>query len=116
MNDFVESRKSKTHGNSLFALKDFKKGEIVYSFKKGRIIKKDEIENLSEFEKRNLDKIGNDEYEIIESPANSINHSCDFNVEEKERTGYALRDINKGEEIGIDYDKIAYLEKPFTCN
>jgi SET domain-containing protein len=79
-------------------------------------VKHDEIQNLSELEKMHLDQIGKDEYEIIESPGCYINHSCDPNVEEKDRTGYALKDIKKDEEITIDYDKIAYLEKPFKCH
>ena len=115
INQFVEIRKSAKHGNGLFVLKDFEKGESVYSLKKGRIVKYDEIQNLSEQEKIHLDQIEEDEYEIIEPPGCYINHSCEPNVEEKDRTGYALRDIKKGEEITIDYDKIAYLEKPFEC-
>ena len=116
MNQFVEIRKSKKHGNGLFALKDFKKGESLYTLKKGRIVKHDEIQNLSELEKIHLDQIGKDEYEIIEPPGCCINHSCDPNVQEKDRTGYALKDIKKDEEITIDYDKIAYFEKPFECH
>lgn len=100
----------------MFALKDFKKGEVMYIYKKGRIVNGDEIKNLSDLEKCHLDKIGENEYEIIEPPAHHINHSCDPNVEERERIGYALKDIKKGEEITIDYDKIAHLEKPFECH
>ena len=48
----IEIKKSKTHGQGLFALKDFKKGEDVYSYKKGRIITYNEIKNLSEGERR----------------------------------------------------------------
>lgn len=116
MNQLIEIRKSEKHGKGLFALKDFRKGERVYSFKKGRIVTYDEIKNLSERDKIHLDKIGANEYEIIESPGCYINHSCEPNVEEKNRIGYALKNIKKGEEIIIDYDKIAYLEKPFKCH
>jgi len=116
MNQFVEIRKSEKHGDGLFALKDFKRGESLYSLKKGRIVKHNEIQNLSELEKMHLDKIGKDEYEIIESPGCYINHSCGPNAEEKDRTGYALKDIKRDEEITIDYDKIAHLEAPFECH
>jgi hypothetical protein len=115
MNQFVEIRKSKKHGNGLFALKDLKKGENLYSLKKGRIVNYDEIQNLPEWEKIHLDQIRENEYEIIEPPGCHINHSCEPNVEEKDRIGYALRDIKRGEEITIDYDKIAHLEEPFEC-
>ena len=115
MNQFIEIRKSEKHGNGLFALKDFNNGENLYSLKKGRIINCGEIQNLSEQEKIHLDRIGENEYEITEPPGCYINHSCEPNVEEKDRIGYALRDIKKGEEITLDYNKIAYLEKQFEC-
>lgn len=116
MNNFIEIRKSEKHGKGLFALKDFRKGESVYSLKKGRRVSYDEIQNLSEQEKIHLDKLGEDEFEIIEPPARYMNHSCGPNVAEKDRIGFALREIKKGEELTIDYDKIAYLEKPFKCH
>lgn len=116
MNEFVEVRKSKKHGNGIFALKDFNIGEKLYSFEKGWTVSHSEIANLSELEKIHLDRIGEDQYEIIEFPGCYINHSCEPNTEEKNREGYALRDIKKGEEITIDYDKNVYLEKPFQCH
>ncbi len=112
---FVEIRKSAKHGNGLFALRDFGKGESVYLLEKGRIVNYDEIQSLSEQKKIHLDRIGKNEYEVIEPPGCYINHSCEPNVEERDRIGYTLRNISKGEEITIDYDKIAYLEKPFEC-
>lgn len=115
MNQFVEIRKSDKHGNGLFTLKDFKQGESIYLLKKGRIVKYHEIQGLSELEKIHLDKVRDDQYEVIEPPGCYINHSCEPNVEERDRVGYALRDIKKGEEITIDYDKNAYIEKPFEC-
>lgn len=116
INQFVEIRKSKKHGNGLFALRDFKKDESLYLLKKGRVVSYNEIQNLSEQEKMHLDRIGENEYEIIEPPGCYINHSCEPNIEERNRIGYALKDIKKGEEITIDYDKIAYLGRPFKCH
>ncbi len=116
INKFVEIKESEKRGNGLFVLRDFKKGEILYSLKKGKIINHDEIQNLSKQEKIHLDQVGENEYEIIESPGCYVNHSCEPNIEEKDRVGYALRDIKKGEEITLDYDKVAYLEEPFACH
>ena len=112
---FVEVRISKKHGNGLFVLKDFSSGERVYSFSKGRIVGQGGLKDLSAEEKIYLDKIGENTYEIIEPPARYTNHSCEPNIQEKERTGYALRDIKIGEELTINYDEVAYLEKPFKC-
>src|SRR3989344_8578728 len=113
---FVEIKKSGIEGTGVFALKDFKKGEAVYLFEKGKIVGVADIPNVPDVEKRYLDKIGKYEFEIIEPPARYVNHSCNPNVSEKERVAYALRDVQNGEEITIDYDKIAYLEKPFECH
>ncbi len=74
-----------------------------------------EIKSLSAQEKKHLDKIRKDRYEIIKPPFCYINHSCEPNVKEKHRIGYAARDIEKGEELSLDYDIMAYLERPFRC-
>lgn len=100
----------------MFAAKDFTKSEKVYSFEKGKIVNASDIRNVSQKNKRYLDKIGDNEFEIVEPPARYVNHSCNPNVIEKERTAYALKNIKRGEEITIDYDKIAYLEKPLKCH
>ena len=108
--------KSDIEGVGVFAAKDFKKGEEVYSFRKGTVVSGVDIQSIPEREKRYLDMIGDNEFEIVEPPARYINHSCEPNVAERERTGYALKDISPGEEITIDYDQVAYLEKPFECH
>lgn len=116
MNNFVEIRDSKIQGKGLFALKDFATADEVYTLKKGKIVTSDKIKNLSDLEKKHLDKTGDNEFEIIVEPGCYINHFCNPNVEEKDRVGIAIRAIKKGEEITIDYDKIAYLENPFECH
>ena len=71
---------------------------------------------MPEGDRRYLDKISDDQVEISQPPARYVNHSFNPNIAEKERIAYALRDIKKGEEITIDYDNIAYFEKPFKCH
>lgn len=108
-------KKSDISGQGLFALKNFKKGERVYSYKKGKIVNKSGIKGLLKIEKQHLNKIGKDKFEIIEPPRCFVNHSCNPNIYEKKRIGYALRNIKKGEELTTNYDKIAYIKKPFFC-
>ena len=119
MNKFVEVKNSMKHEKGLFALKDFKKGEIIYILDKGKVITSEEIKNLSEIDKGHMEKIGENQYEIIEFPGYYINHSCESNAGEKiegaHRIGVALKDIRKGDEITIDYDKIEFFEPPFKC-
>lgn len=115
MKENIEIRESKKHGKGLFALKDFKKGETVYSYPEGKFLSSGEIDGLSKREKVYLDKIGENEYEIVAPPGRYVNHSCKPNAIERDRIGYAIMDIEKGEEILIDYDKL-YLNEPFKCH
>ncbi len=120
LNQFVEVRESAKHGNGLFALRDFKKGEKIYSFPLGKVVTSRQIRTLTKAEKDHLDKIGEDKYEIVQPPLCCVNHSCDPSIKEivkkGARVGYAPRHIKKDEELTVDYDKTAYLEKPFECH
>lgn len=111
----VEVKNSLKHGTGLFVLTSFKKGQAVYSFPVGRKVAPDDIINLTKIEKDHLDKIG-DSWEVVSPPGCFVNHSCDPNIEERDRIGYAKRDISRGEELTVDYDQVAYLELPFDCN
>lgn len=109
-------KKTLKKGLGLFARKNFIKGEIVYSFKKGRTIRQPQIKNLTEDEKKHINRLSKGRYEIIELPACRVNHSCDPNIVEIERVAYAIKPIEKGEEITIDYRPISYIEIPFHCH
>ncbi|MFH0969574.1 MAG: SET domain-containing protein-lysine N-methyltransferase [Patescibacteria group bacterium] len=114
-NNFVKIKKAGKKGIGLFAGKNFKKGEAVYSFPRGKIIKKSEIKKLISKEKKYLDYYRKGEYEIMEPPARCVNHSCDPNIIERNRIAYTIKPIKKGDEITIDYRPIGYREKPFKC-
>lgn len=79
-NQFVGVRKSEKHGRGLFALRNFVKGEMIYSFPLERVVSPRQIQGLSEEERDHLDKIGEDEYEIIQPPLCYVNHSCDPDI------------------------------------
>lgn len=111
----IDIRRSKIHGCGVFAARNFEKGQKIYSFQRGRILRAVEIKNLAKKERRYLDYVGADKFEIIEPPGRFVNHSCVPNVEERKRAGYALRRIKKNEELTIDYDHAAYLDEPFRC-
>ena len=112
----IEIKRSRIEGQGVFALRSFKKGDKVYSFPRGKIIGIKEAGELPKTEKRYLDKIAKDKFEIIEPPGRYVNHSCSPNVYEKKRAAYALKSIKKGEEITFDYDKSEYLERQFWCH
>lgn len=113
--DYWKIRSAGRKGSGLFATRAFSKRERVYSFPKGRIVTHEKLDTLSAEEKLHVDQIGEDQFEVMEPPACFVNHSCEPNIEERERVGYALRDILDGEELTIDYDTVGSLEEPFEC-
>ncbi|HEU4395470.1 MAG TPA: SET domain-containing protein-lysine N-methyltransferase [Planctomycetota bacterium] len=116
MNDGVVVRPSARHGTGLFTTRAFRKGSTVYSVPRGQIVRGAEIAGLTPVERNHLDRVGEDQFEVIAPPGCHINHSCEPNVEERKRWGVALRDLAAGEEITLDYDRIAHLDAPFPCN
>jgi len=115
MNEGVEVRPSPCHGTGLFARRAFRTGEEVYRVAKGKVVHRAEIAGLTALERCHLDRIGEDAFEVIEPPGCDINHSCEPNLEERDRAGIALRNLAAGEEITLDYDRIAFLESRFPC-
>ena len=114
-NPFVEVRPSARHGTGLFVRRAFRAGEAIYTVAKGKVVRRAEIGTLTPLQRNHLDQVGEDAFEVIEPPGCDINHSCEPNIVERDRTGVALRDLEAGEEITLDYDRIAILEEPFPC-
>ena len=113
--DNVEIRRSPVSGKGLFTTKAHKKDDLVYTYTVEKVVRSDEIILLTAEQKDHLNQIGRDKYELIDAPGCYVNHSCDPNVMEKDRNGYALRNIAAGEELTVDYDRDAYLQEPFQC-
>src|SRR3989344_7550822 len=97
-------------GFGLFASKNFKKDEKILQVDLTKLRKYNlkEIGKLPESKKIHSDFIGNGKYVIGNSIASYINHSCNPNCYAKmnsmtKRDIYALRDIDKGEELTHDY-------------
>ncbi len=106
----VEIRETKKKGKGIYALKNLKKGEHILDIT-GKII---ETENPLDYPEEirehwgPLGKKGN-KFRFItpESPWMYMNHSCDSNAGIiNDRKLIATRDIQKGEEITIDYSTL----------
>ncbi|MBS3141408.1 SET domain-containing protein-lysine N-methyltransferase [Candidatus Woesearchaeota archaeon] len=118
----TEIKESKIEGRGLFAIKPIKKGEVI-GIKWGHIIN---LKKLNEI----LNEIGdtyfqiNDDFFIAPISKNEIkdsmmflNHSCNPNAGiEGNIVFVAMRDINEGEEINIDYAMSDSLEYELKCN
>lgn len=103
LEDHVYVKDTPRYGESLFARKDFKKGELVFvAF--GSIITG-----------RTRYMIPINEEEKIDPTISEGNlckylcHSCDPNLGVKQRTLFvAFRDIKKGKEVTVDYGMLGY--------
>jgi SET domain-containing protein len=103
MDKYIIIKKSKISGKGVFALRDFKKGEIVLKWNP-KPINKLEIESLSARGKTYIVYSGK-KYFIMQSPERYVNHSCEANTTVKNNSDVAVRNIRKGEEITSDYIK-----------
>ena len=107
MSENIIVKDSGKKGKGVFALKDFKKDEVIIHIT-GKVV---ETDNPSSFSKEiqnhwfPFDKKGKfHKYVLPESPWMYLNHSCNPNAGIKNnRDIVAMRDIKKGEEIVFDY-------------
>lgn len=115
----TEIREKSLNGKGTFAIEDIKKDEIVF-IKGGHLLTKKELFSSSVI---NSYFPVNDDYflaaktkEEEEDVKLYINHSCDPNVGlHGEITFVAIRDINRGEELTVDYAFIDNEDYSFNC-
>jgi SET domain-containing protein len=112
MSDVVV-KKSKIHGNGVFAARDFKKGEIVLRWNP-KYLPLSEKDNFSETEKQYI-YILEDKIRVMQEPEKFVNHSCDNNTYVANECDVALQDIKEGEEITANYDNDGITEFECKC-
>ena len=111
-----QDRKKRVQGLGVFANKDFKKGEFIFRFRKGKIINRKDLNKLTKWESNHLDELDGDKFEIVEKPGWLVNHSCDPNAVQKGRSYLALKKIKKGQEISVDYRTKGIFKNKWKCN
>ena len=114
MSNHILVKKSKINKKGVFAVKDFKKGEIALKWNP-KIIVRSEIDKLPKTEKHYIQKINSNKYLLMQPPERYVNHSCDPNTYVKNNCDIALKNIRKGEEVTSDYAKIGAFVH-FKCN
>ncbi|MDP3728269.1 MAG: SET domain-containing protein-lysine N-methyltransferase [bacterium] len=112
----VVVKKSSIENLGLFAVRDFKKGEVVLRWDLSHELQKKDIIKLPEKEKKYV-SFHEGKYILIQEPSRYINHSCDANTKAEHFCDIAVRDIKKGEEITADYTEEGdLLGKTVPCH
>lgn len=108
-------KESRIHGKGVFALRDFKKGEVVLDWSDSPVLTPEEAEEVPDEEKKFI-YYGEGKLMMIKPPARFVNHSCDANTFIRDCGDIAKRDIKKGEEITEDYSEENNPHLRIECN
>ncbi len=108
-------KETKNKGKGVFALKDFRKGEFIFRYKKGKVITRKNLNNLTKWESDHIDELDNNKFELMKKPACFVNHSCDPNTITKGRSYFALKNIKIGQEICVDYRSKGIFKNKWKC-
>jgi uncharacterized protein len=111
-------RKSEIHGKGVFAYKGIKRGKIIY---------KVSLDKIYNYPKKRCAYIGRQRWISDKNFLNFVNHSCEpnakFIIRAKIPFLRAMKIINSGEEITVDYcltekggKKVKCLCKSKSCN
>jgi len=114
----TEVRKSKIQGTGVYALMDFKVGEIILDIDDSNVVT-DPSKLSDEDNAFNCDYLDNGKVILMQDPERCINHSCDPSTYVKTIDGVrkviAKKNISKGDEITFDYSINGDNEGTFPC-
>jgi SET domain-containing protein len=107
-------KESEIHEKGIFASRNFKKGEIVLRWDVSHELTKEEVDSISEAEKRYI-TFFDGKYVLMHSPERFVNHSCNANTYADNFCDVAKRDIRQGEEITADYAEEGIPKLNMVC-
>jgi SET domain-containing protein len=113
----VTVKDSAIHGRGLFAARPVRAGETILDWRECmQTLSPDDIENFSPDERKRVSFIDG-KYILFKPPACWVNHSCEANARGADQRDVALRDINAGEEITVNYvlEKVPGLNFQCRC-
>ncbi|MEZ4504124.1 MAG: SET domain-containing protein [Dehalococcoidia bacterium] len=102
-NGSVEVRPAGSKGLGAFASRDFAEGETVFQYPSGRLVHIDDVSGLHPWDYEHLRELTAETYEVLTAPRCYLNHSCNPNVIDLERRVRAIRPIESGDELTLDY-------------
>ncbi len=109
ISDFVV-REAPDKGLGVFALRDFAPGEFIFRRRHGRVVRGNEIAELTAEEQRHLCELDWETSAVLLPPGCYLNHSCDPNAMRSGVKVFAWKAIGEGEAITIDYRLNAFDE------
>lgn len=114
----VVVKKSRISGKGVFSSRSFRKGQVILEMDDSHVVT-DPSKVTKEQHEFELDYLSDGKIVVMQVPERYINHSCDPNSYVKTVNGirkvFAMRDINKGDEIVGDYSINGYNEGTFKC-
>lgn len=111
----IEVRKSKIAGRGVFALRDFKPGEIVFQWDLTNTLTDEQYAHLPAEQKRYVVRYRGEWIYMLE-PMRYINHSCDPNTVPMNGADVVIREIKAGEEITSDYRPVMPEGETMACH
>src|SRR5262245_65493042 len=109
---------SPIHGRGVFAARRIEPGEITIDWTTCSEVLTDEQVRFLSVEEQMFVSIVDGKHVLFKPPARFVNHSCDANARAGDGHDVALRAIEEGEEITIDYVLEQALElrlRTFQC-
>jgi len=114
----VVVKESKISGKGVFSNRDFRRGEVILEIDDSHVVTDASVLTKEQYEFE-CDYLENGKIVFAQAPERYINHSCDPNCYAKTvngvRKAFAMKDIQKGEEIVWDYSINGYNEGTFKC-
>ena len=115
LTDGVVIKESCIDGKGIFAIRNFKQGEVVLHWDISQVLDPKDVEMFTDEEKKYITVV-NGQYTKMQEPEKFVNHSCDPNTFVKDFCDVALRDIVEGEEITSDYTDSLFPNTVMLCN
>jgi hypothetical protein len=101
--DKIVIKNSPIHGRGVFAARRIQQGEITIDWTQCSEILSDEQVQALPAEEQMFVSIADGKNILFKPPARFVNHSCDPNARATDGHDIALRAIEEGEEITVDY-------------
>jgi SET domain-containing protein len=117
--DKIVVRSSPIHGRGVFAARRIQRGEVTIDWTPCSEVLTDEQVQALPVEEQMFVSIIDGRHILFKPPARFVNHSCNPNARAVEGHDIALRTIEEGEEITIDYVVEQALElglRALQCN